>query len=72
MTNTTTVRIGAMPGRINEFALLEGTSLQEAIAIAELSTEGYDVKVDGQVISDLSTPVGAANLILLTQKVKGN
>jgi sulfur carrier protein ThiS len=67
-----TVRVGVMPGRINEFAVEETQSVQEILAIAELDASGYEVKVDGNKVTDLNQPVGDANLILLTKMIKGN
>lgn len=66
------VKIGSMPGRIEEFALEEGTTIQQAIDLAGLSASGFEVKVDGTRVTDLNTPVGNANAILLAKQVKGN
>jgi len=67
-----TLKIGVMPGRLNEFALPTETTVADALAQAELSADGYEVKADGNVVTDLNTPIGSANVILLTKKVKGN
>jgi sulfur carrier protein ThiS len=61
-----------MPGRINEYAVTTATTLAELISLAELNAAGYDVKVDGQLVTDLNTPVGSASLIILAKQVKGN
>lgn len=67
------VRIGVMPGRISEYAVEIGTPVGKVIEMAELDSNGYDVKVDGTKITDLSAPVTeATNLILLAKQVKGN
>lgn len=67
------VRIGVMPGRISEYAIEIGTPVSKVIEMAELDSNGYDVKVDGTKITDLSVPVTeATNLILLAKQVKGN
>lgn len=67
------VRIGVMPGRISEYAIEIGTPVSKVIEMAELDSNGYDVKVDGTKITDLSAPVTeATNLILLAKQVKGN
>jgi sulfur carrier protein ThiS len=66
------VKIGTMPGRINEFALDGSTTLGEALAQAELDPTGFEIKVDSVRVTDLNTPIGDANLILLAKQVKGN
>ena len=67
-----TVRIGVMPGRINEYALESQTTFAEALQIAELDATGYEVKADGNKVTDLNQPIGSTNLILLAKQVKGN
>ena len=68
-----TIRIGMMPGRIEEFAVEVGTPISKVLDMASLNPTGYDVKVDGTNIIDLSTPVTEnTNLILLAKQVKGN
>lgn len=70
--NTRTVRIGVMPGRINEYAIDPSTSVKEALEMAQLDTTGFEVKLDGNKVTDLNQSVGEANLILLAKQVKGN
>lgn len=74
MTNSKTVKIGTMPGKIEEFALEVGTSIASALEFAGLSATGFEVKVDSIRVTDLnSTKVTAStNLILLAKQVKGN
>lgn len=67
-----TIKIGMMPGQINEFAVEENATIFNALAVAGLEHEGYDVKVDSNTVSDLNTPVGNASYILLVKQVKGN
>ena len=66
-----TVKVGKMPGKITEVVVDQQTTIGEALSYAELSPEGYDIKVDGNIKSadDL---VGNANLIILAKQVKGN
>jgi hypothetical protein len=67
-----TVRVGVMPGAINEYAV-EGTeSISQVLDLAGLNASGYDVKVDGSKVTDLNQTVGSANLILLAKQIKGN
>ncbi len=67
-----TLRIGQMPGRINEYAIEDNVSIADALEIAQLSTDGFEVKVDGTKVTDYNAPIGTANLILLAKLVKGN
>lgn len=66
------VKIGVMPGILNEYALPQETTVTEALALANLSADGFEVKADGTTVTDFNTPIGSANVILLTKKVKGN
>lgn len=72
MTNTNTIKIGVMPGKIEEYALSTTTTVAEALASANLSAEGYEVKADGNTVTNLDGVIGSANVLLLTKKVKGN
>lgn len=70
---TKTVRVGMMPGRINEFAVEEGATVASVLELAELNPAGYDVKVDGTKVDPTSAPItSGTNLILLAKQVKGN
>lgn len=73
MTNATTVRIGAMPGTIQEFAVEVGTPVSSLIEMAGLEATGYDVKVDGtKVDADTAVVTDSTSLVLLVKRVKGN
>lgn len=66
-----TVKVGMMPGRINEFAVAEGMSVKEVLELAGLDSNGYDIKGDGEIVS-LEADASTFNKILLTKQVKGN
>lgn len=67
------VRIGVMPGRIDTYMVEVGTTIQEAIDLAEISTSGYEVKVDSVKVDPHTAIVGEnTNLILLVKMIKGN
>lgn len=72
MTNTNTVKIGVMPGRIEEFAIEEGTTVLQALEIAGLEVGEFEIKIDGSTASESDTITQGTNVILLTKKVKGN
>jgi len=66
------VRVGKMPGRIQEILVQPGMKVREVLAMAELDATGFEVKVDGQVSSLDATVTEDTNLIILAAKVKGN
>ena len=68
------VRVGMMPGRIEEFAVTVGSSIAEVLALANLNPSGFDVKVDGNNVTDVNNTLidENTNLILLAKQVKGN
>lgn len=66
------IRVGKMPGRISEVVVETGATVQDVLAVAELSAEGFDIKVNGQ-LGNLTDVVGTdTELIILSQRVKGN
>jgi biotin carboxyl carrier protein len=67
-----TVRVGKMPGQINEYAVNVGDSIKSVLTLAGLSAAGYEIKVDGATSSDSATVTSSTALILLTKQVKGN
>lgn len=66
------LRVGKMPGRIQEVVVETGASVGEVLELAELSADGYEVKVDGKVATLNTQVTESTNLIILAQKVKGN
>jgi len=67
-----TVRVGMMPGRINEYAVEIGTPVKDVLELADMNATGYDVKVDGSPVDPNQAIVEEdTSLILLTQQVKG-
>ena len=65
------VRVGTMPGRINEYAVLADATVEDVLEIADLTTEGYKIKVNGEMAA-LDTPVNDGDLVLLVKQIKGN
>ena len=72
MRTSETVRVGVMPGRIQEVAVESTTTIAEVLSFAGLDASGYDVKVNDNKVTDLSTPIGDASIVLLVKQVKGN
>lgn len=65
------VKIGKMPGRIEEIALEDGTTVQQALEIVGLDSEGYEIRVNGTA-STTSAELSDGNVVLLTKMIKGN
>lgn len=66
------VRVGKMPGRIQEILVQPGMKVREVLAMAELDPAGFEIKVDGQQSSLDATVTENTNLIILAAQVKGN
>ena len=65
------VRVGKLPGRIVEVALNGDRTVAAALEAAELSSEGFEVRVSGRPAT-LDTPVTEGDTVLLVRPVKGN
>lgn len=66
------VKVGIMPGRITEFVASSDDTVADLLGMAELSASGYQIKLDGTVVSK-DTVIGEnAKLILLSKQIKGN
>lgn len=66
-----TLKVGVMPGKLTEIAILEGTNAKDAFALAEIDTSGYELRLDGVVI-DEDTDVSRGSLLVAMKKIKGN
>jgi len=66
------IKIGVMPGRIQEIAVTAGTTIKEAIELAGLDSNGFEIKVDGSVVGVDYTIKSSDNLVLLVKQIKGN
>ena len=65
------VKIGTMPGRINEYALEDGAKVKEALEVAGLTSSGYQIKVNGNEATE-DTQLSPDDLVLLVKQIKGN
>lgn len=66
------IRVGVMPGKISEYVVEKTATFEEVIEMAELDTEGYEVKADGEKVENLQEEIGDTTLLLLAKQVKGN
>jgi len=69
--NMPIVKVGKMPGRVEEYAVNEGATVAEALELAELDSTGYEIKVNGAPANS-STVLREGDNVLLVQIVKGN
>lgn len=65
------VKVGKMPGRIIEVVASPDMTIRELLTLAELDSQGHTIKVDGEVKTE-DDLVGNANLVVLSQMIKGN
>jgi hypothetical protein len=74
MGNTVVVKVGQLPGRIEEFAVEVGTTISALLDLASLDASGYDVKVDSVSVSALDSTVVTEDtkVVILARQVKGN
>lgn len=70
--NTQTIKIGQMPGLLKEMVIEPGTTVSQAISLAGLTTEGYEIKLDGETVSSNTVISSDANLLVLVRQIKGN
>ena len=68
-----TLKIGKLMGLIAEYAIETGITVGKALELANLSdTDGYQIKLDGEIVS-LDNVINENNKILILSKmVKGN
>lgn len=69
--NQTVVRVGRLPGVMQNIALEDGSTVADALEHAELDSEGYEVRVNGNT-ADSDTEVSDGDTVLLTRQIKGN
>lgn len=65
-----TVKVAMVGQAVKEVAVDCGSTVGDALSIAGVSAEGYDVKMGGTTV-DLSDTVSANALIILVKKIKG-
>ena len=69
--NSSTLKVGVMPGKLTEITLLPNTTAFEAFEIAEIDVTGYELRLDGEKI-DGDCTVNGGNLLVAMKKIKGN
>ena len=69
--NSSTLKVGVMPGKLTEITLLPNTTAFEAFDIAEIDVTGYELRLDGEKI-DGDCVVNEGSLLIAMRKIKGN
>lgn len=66
-----TVKVGQVPGQIREFAINEGSTVSNILAVADLTAnKDYTITVNGNA-GDANTVVNEDATILLTRQIRG-
>ena len=65
------IKVGVMPGKLVEVVAEEGTKVKEIFALAEIDTEGYELRLDGEKVKE-SDEVQSGSLLVAMKKIKGN
>ena len=66
-----TVRIGKLPGRIDQIGLNGGRKVRDALVGATLDADGYEIKVNATP-ANAETDLKEGDIVLLVRKVRGN
>ena len=67
-----TLKIGVFPGRVEEFAVEDGTTVNEALSMADIEGGAeQEVKIDG-VATDYNSEIPSTpSMVLVTKRIKG-
>lgn len=65
------VKVGVMPGKLEEVVVESGTKVKEIFALANIDIAGYETRLDGVVV-DADKPVFNGALLVAMKKIKGN
>lgn len=66
------VKVGRMPGRIQEVELQDGATIADALRVAGLDASGNEMRLNGMVTDDFNRPVNDGGIVLLSPRIKGN
>ncbi len=69
--STINVKVGKLPGKIEEYALNGNRTVADALEVAELSAEGFEIRVNAEK-SEEDRELEDGDTVLLAKKIKGN
>lgn len=66
------IKVGVFPGKVEEFAVEDGTTVREALDLAGISVGAeQEIKIDG-VVADYNSEIpSTASMVLVTKRIKG-
>lgn len=66
------LKVGVFPGRLEEYAVPEGTTVREVLGMANISVgEEQETKLDGEAISLDSVIPTDSNVLIVGKRIKG-
>lgn len=72
MENYINVQIAKMPGAMKTLVLEEGSTVADALRVAEIEmTSGYEVRVDNDK-AEMNTVLNNNAVVIVTKMIKGN
>ena len=72
MENMVTLKAGSFPGRIEEYAIAVGTTVQEVLDMAGLTVEAeQEIKLDNVPVTPSTTIGAGAQTLLVSKRLKG-
>lgn len=66
------VKIGQFPGKIKVVEMTTGCTIKNALEKAELSSEGYQVRINNKEVKDGDPQLQNGDTILLVKAISGN
>jgi putative ubiquitin-RnfH superfamily antitoxin RatB of RatAB toxin-antitoxin module len=72
MNEVITIKVGTVPGTLTELVLNAGSKVSEALALANLASQGYDIRMDGNTVTGDAVIPATAKVIVLVKQIKGN
>lgn len=66
-----TIKVGVMPGRLQEVVVEEGAKASEIFAIAGVDYANHEIRLDGNKV-DENTVITSGNLLVAMKMIKGN
>lgn len=66
-----TIKVGVMPGRLQEVVASEGITAREIFELAEVTVSNHEVRLDGEVIN-MDDALGGGRLLVAMKQIKGN
>ena len=69
--NAKTIKIGTMPGRLEEITYEEGKTAMELFELAGIEVQNHEIRLDGEKIA-LDTIINNGGLLVAMKMIKGN